>query len=395
MRCVWVEAYRRQRAHPGRPSRRWARCSSRSISACRAAPPGCAWCASAPGELRRDVRGRAGTGLPAADPARPYLPGPLRARAARRAVRGHQRARAAGFRRSGGRLPARARLRRLCRRDQRHRRQRRQLPHVESRGVRAADARRLCAGHADLLPRQEPHRHPGRHSRRRRHGRVQHAVPDRRRRAGGRSSAGASRCSIWTACRCSRSRARCATSIIFRAAARSASRRACCSAPRRTRSALPHRTGARSGWPRRSPPARSSSRRSTATTCRCCGPSWSRSRTSACSARCSSWSASARCARRRRRSGCASTFPACTFPTRVIARLAGAQDQAREGRNICIELIQEIREIRGVQRRARHGLPPGRVGRRDRRALRRASTAALPWYPGARRRTANLNRTAS
>ncbi len=44
--------------------------------------------------------------------------------------------------------------------------------------------------HADLLPRQESHRDPGRHPRRRRDGRVQHAVPDRRRRAGGRSSAG-------------------------------------------------------------------------------------------------------------------------------------------------------------------------------------------------------------
>ena len=32
----------------------------------------------------------------------------------------------------------------------------------------------------------------------------------------------------------------------------------------------------------------------------------------------------------------------------MITRLAGAQDQAREGRNICIELIQAIREIRGI-----------------------------------------------
>jgi methylenetetrahydrofolate reductase (NADPH) len=35
-------------------------------------------------------------------------------------------------------------------------------------------------------------------------------------------------------------------------------------------------------------------------------------------------------------------------PDALIARLAGAQDQAREGRNICIELIQQIREIRGI-----------------------------------------------
>ena len=35
-------------------------------------------------------------------------------------------------------------------------------------------------------------------------------------------------------------------------------------------------------------------------------------------------------------------------PDAVIARLSGAQDQAREGRNICIELIQAIREMRGI-----------------------------------------------
>jgi methylenetetrahydrofolate reductase (NADPH) len=32
----------------------------------------------------------------------------------------------------------------------------------------------------------------------------------------------------------------------------------------------------------------------------------------------------------------------------LIARLAGAADQAREGRNICVELIQAIRTIRGI-----------------------------------------------
>src|ERR1700735_4053166 len=40
--------------------------------------------------------------------------------------------------------------------------------------------------------------------------------------------------------------------------------------------------------------------------------------------------------------------PGMHVPDAVIARLAGAQDQAREGRNICIELIQAMREIRGV-----------------------------------------------
>jgi len=41
--------------------------------------------------------------------------------------------------------------------------------------------------------------------------------------------------------------------------------------------------------------------------------------------------------------------PGMHVPDAVITRLAGAQDQAREGRNICVELIQSIREIRGVR----------------------------------------------
>jgi methylenetetrahydrofolate reductase (NADPH) len=40
--------------------------------------------------------------------------------------------------------------------------------------------------------------------------------------------------------------------------------------------------------------------------------------------------------------------PGMHVPDAVIARLSGAQDQAREGRNICIELIQAAREMRGV-----------------------------------------------
>jgi methylenetetrahydrofolate reductase (NADH) len=40
--------------------------------------------------------------------------------------------------------------------------------------------------------------------------------------------------------------------------------------------------------------------------------------------------------------------PGMHVPDALVTRLAGAQDQAREGRNICIELIQAIREIRGI-----------------------------------------------
>jgi methylenetetrahydrofolate reductase (NADPH) len=35
-------------------------------------------------------------------------------------------------------------------------------------------------------------------------------------------------------------------------------------------------------------------------------------------------------------------------PDALVARLGGAKDQAAEGRSICVELIQEMREIRGV-----------------------------------------------
>jgi methylenetetrahydrofolate reductase (NADPH) len=35
-------------------------------------------------------------------------------------------------------------------------------------------------------------------------------------------------------------------------------------------------------------------------------------------------------------------------PDAVISRLKGAEDQAREGRNICIELVQAMREMHGI-----------------------------------------------
>jgi len=40
--------------------------------------------------------------------------------------------------------------------------------------------------------------------------------------------------------------------------------------------------------------------------------------------------------------------PGMHVPDALIARLAGAKDQAREGREICVELIQEVREIPGI-----------------------------------------------
>ena len=40
--------------------------------------------------------------------------------------------------------------------------------------------------------------------------------------------------------------------------------------------------------------------------------------------------------------------PGMFVPDALIARLAGAGDQAAEGRTICVELIQQMREIRGI-----------------------------------------------
>ena len=40
--------------------------------------------------------------------------------------------------------------------------------------------------------------------------------------------------------------------------------------------------------------------------------------------------------------------PGMFVPDALVTRLAGANDQAAEGRSICVELIQEMREIRGI-----------------------------------------------
>ncbi len=85
--------------------------------------------------------------------------------------------------------------------------------------------------------------------------------------------------------------------------------------------------------------------------------------------------------------------PGVHIPDEVIQRLAGAADAALEGRRLCIELIQEIRTIKGV-----HGV--------HLMAYRQEETVAeiiersgvlngrVPWYPG-RDPQANTNRMAS
>ena len=264
---------RRSPAAPGcataAPRCTW--CSSRSTAGSRAARRGSRSRAKNPRGRRlggrHDLRRRTGARLSAADPAGTHVARPPRARAARRRLRRDDRARPAGFRRSRRRLPPRPRVRRLRRRDQRHRRQRRQLPHVEPRRLRAPDPRRLRARDADLVPRQEPHRDPGRHPRRRRDGRLQHAVPHRRRRGQRRPSAGQARVRsrLHDAARDRHDAARRASfperpQDDLRAAR--VLRRG-----RESRSRRPS-TGAPSGSRKRSRPARSSSRRNTATTCR-------------------------------------------------------------------------------------------------------------------------------
>src|SRR5581483_8264788 len=85
--------------------------------------------------------------------------------------------------------------------------------------------------------------------------------------------------------------------------------------------------------------------------------------------------------------------PGPHIPDEIVARLAGAVDQAREGRNLCIELIQEIRSLPGVSGihlmayRQEDSVPEiversGVLGGR------------VPWYPG-RDPQRNPNRLAS
>ncbi len=85
--------------------------------------------------------------------------------------------------------------------------------------------------------------------------------------------------------------------------------------------------------------------------------------------------------------------PGLQIPDAVITRLEGAADGAREGRNLCIELIQEIRSLPGVSGvhvmayRQEDSVPEiidrsGVLGGR------------IPWYPG-RDPQRNSNRLAS
>ena len=73
--------------------------------------------------------------------------------------------------------------------------------------------------------------------------------------------------------------------------------------------------------------------------------------------------------------------PGVHIPDPVIRRLAGAADSALEGRNLCIDLIQEIRAIKGVR-----GVHLMAYRQEEAVADIIARSAVLngrvPWYPG-------------
>jgi len=85
--------------------------------------------------------------------------------------------------------------------------------------------------------------------------------------------------------------------------------------------------------------------------------------------------------------------PGLHIPDQVIARMAGASDAAREGRQVCIDLIQEIRSLPGISGihlmayRQEDSIPEII----DRSGVLRGR---IPWYPG-RDPDPNSNRTLS
>jgi len=85
--------------------------------------------------------------------------------------------------------------------------------------------------------------------------------------------------------------------------------------------------------------------------------------------------------------------PGVHIPDAVITRLSGAADQALEGRKLCIELVQEIRTIKGV-----HGvhLMAYRQEESVAEIIQRSGVLGgrVPWYPGRDQRT-DTNRIAS
>ncbi len=76
-----------------------------------------------------------------------------------------------------------------------------------------------------------------------------------------------------------------------------------------------------------------------------------------------------------------SNVPGIHIPDTVIERLKGAQDQAREGRNLCVDLIREVSAIRGV---AGVHVMAYRQEESVAEVIERSGVLAgrVPWYPG-------------
>jgi len=85
--------------------------------------------------------------------------------------------------------------------------------------------------------------------------------------------------------------------------------------------------------------------------------------------------------------------PGLHIPDPIIERMAGATDGAREGRNLCIDLIQEIRAVPGVS--GIH-LMAYRQEESVAEIIDRSGVLAgrVPWYPGRDPET-NSNRKVS
>jgi methylenetetrahydrofolate reductase (NADPH) len=85
--------------------------------------------------------------------------------------------------------------------------------------------------------------------------------------------------------------------------------------------------------------------------------------------------------------------PGVHIPDAVIERIAGAADQALEGRRLCIDLIQEIKTLKGV-----HGVHVMAYRQEESVAeiIERSGVlnGRVPWYPG-RDPQLNPNRMAS
>jgi len=217
-----------------------------------------------------------------------------------------------------------------------------------------------------------------------RDGCLQHVVPDGRRGPGGRSSAGETGVDL-----------DCVSLLeIARNLPMSTGSKADARSPTPARilrrggksSGLPH-AGGRSAWPRKSPPELNSFKPSIVRLA-VLRAFMQHVENSASSAKYSSWRASP-LRSRKRPSGCASTYR-MHVPT-APSRASGAQDQAREGRNICIELIQQIRDF-PASAGAPHGLSQEESVAEivDRSGVLQGRA---PWYPGATppsiQRTAN------